>query len=188
MSARVSGVRISLLQLALMRLRNVPPNIIVPSLIEAHKAGLNNITRDNLEAHYMTGGHVQRVVHALVSASKANIDLSFEKATAIDPGHGGPASGATYESIQEKDVNLKIAKYLKTYLEQYVGVQVYMTRTTDVDLTLSKRVENSVANNADVFISIHNNASSNLDTSGAIVFYPNYIVLSSLGVPLSCIS
>ena len=84
MSARVSGVRISLLQLALMRLRNVPPNIIVPSLIEAHKAGLNNITRDNLEAHYMTGGHVQRVVHALVSASKANIDLSFEKATAID--------------------------------------------------------------------------------------------------------
>lgn len=96
-----------------------------------------------------------------------------ELVIAIDPGHGGPASGATYEGIQEKDVNLKIAKYLKTYLEQYVGVQVYMTRTTDVDLTLSKRVENSVANNADVFISIHNNASSNLDTSGAMVFYPN---------------
>ena len=83
-SAKVSGVHISLLQLILMRIRIVPPNIIVPSLIEAHKAGLSNITRDNLEAHYMTGGHVQRVVHALVSASKANIDLSFEKATAID--------------------------------------------------------------------------------------------------------
>ena len=84
LSAKVSGVKISLIQLFLMRIRNVPPGIIVPSLIEAHKAGLHSITRDNLEAHYMTGGHVQRVVHALVSASKANIDLSFEKATAID--------------------------------------------------------------------------------------------------------
>ena len=84
LSAKVSGVKISLMQLFLMRIRNVPPQIIVPSLIEAHKAGLSHITRDNLEAHYMTGGHVQRVVHALVSASKANIDLSFEKATAID--------------------------------------------------------------------------------------------------------
>ena len=80
LSAKVSGVHISLIQLFLMRIRNVPPGVIVPSLIEAHKAGLANITRDNLEAHYMTGGHVQRVVHALVSASKANIDLSFEKA------------------------------------------------------------------------------------------------------------
>ena len=67
-----------------MRIRNVPPNVIVPSLIEAHKAGLDNVTRDKLEAHFLTGGHVQRVVHALVSASKANIELSFEKAAAID--------------------------------------------------------------------------------------------------------
>ena len=66
LSAKVSGVKISLIQLFLMRIRNVPPGIIVPSLIEAHKAGLRTVTRDNLEAHYMTGGHVQRVVHALV--------------------------------------------------------------------------------------------------------------------------
>ena len=101
-SAKVSGVHISLLQLFLMRIRNVPPNIIVPSLIEAHKAGLSNITRDNLEAHYMTGGHVQRVVHALVSASKANIDLSFEKATAIDL-----AGRDVFEAVQTS-VNPKV--------------------------------------------------------------------------------
>lgn len=83
-SAKVSGVSVSLMQLTLMRIRNVPPSIIVPSLIEAHKAGLKYITRDNLEAHYMAGGHVENVVHALVSASKANIDLTFDKATAID--------------------------------------------------------------------------------------------------------
>ncbi|MDP4272635.1 MAG: flotillin-like protein FloA, partial [Bacteroidota bacterium] len=45
---------------------------------------LNKLTRDELEAHYLAGGHVERVVHALVSASKANIDLSFQMATAID--------------------------------------------------------------------------------------------------------
>lgn len=90
------------MQLFLMRIRNVPPGVIVPSLIEAHKAGLSNITRDNLEAHYMTGGHVQRVVHALVSASKANIDLSFEKATAIDL-----AGRDVFEAVQTS-VNPKV--------------------------------------------------------------------------------
>ena len=83
LSAKVSGVHISLIQLFLMRIRNVPPYIIVPGMIEAHKAGLKNITRDELEAHYLAGGHVEKVVHALVSASKANIELPFQMATAI---------------------------------------------------------------------------------------------------------
>lgn len=102
LSAKVSGVHISLVQLFLMRIRNVPPGVIVPSLIEAHKAGLSNVTRDNLEAHYMTGGHVKSVVHALVSASKANIDLSFEKATAIDL-----AGRNVFEAVQTS-VNPKV--------------------------------------------------------------------------------
>ena len=102
LSAKVSGVKVSLIQLFLMRIRNVPPSVIVPSLIEAHKAGLGYITRDNLEAHFMTGGHVQRVVHALVSASKANIDLSFEKATAIDL-----AGRDVFEAVQTS-VNPKV--------------------------------------------------------------------------------
>ena len=79
-----AGVRISLVQLFLMRIRRVPPRTIVYAMIEAHKAGLKSITRDELEAHYLAGGHVEKVVHALVSASKANIDLSFQMATAID--------------------------------------------------------------------------------------------------------
>ena len=83
-SALISGVRISLLQLILMRWRKVPPSIIVRSMIVAHKAGLIQVNRDELEAHYLAGGHVVKVVHALVSANKANIDLSFQMATAID--------------------------------------------------------------------------------------------------------
>ena len=83
-NALSANVRISLVQLFLMRLRRVPPHTIVYAMIEAHKAGLKNVTRDNLEAHYLAGGHVEQVVHALVSASKANIDLPFQMATAID--------------------------------------------------------------------------------------------------------
>jgi uncharacterized protein YqfA (UPF0365 family) len=83
-SALISGVRISLLQLILMRWRKVPPNVIVRSMIEAHKAGLGDIVRDDMEAHYLAGGHVEKVIHALVSANKANIELTFKMATAID--------------------------------------------------------------------------------------------------------
>jgi uncharacterized protein YqfA (UPF0365 family) len=102
LSAKVSGVNISLVQLFLMRIRNVPPYIIVPGLIEAHKAGLSNITRDELEAHYLAGGHVEKVVHALVSASKANIELPFQMATAIDL-----AGRDVFEAVQ-MSVNPKV--------------------------------------------------------------------------------
>jgi len=81
--ALVSGVKISLLQLVFMRWRKVPPGVIVGALIEGTKAGLV-LKRDDLEAHYLAGGHVAQVVHALVSAEKANIDLPFKMATAID--------------------------------------------------------------------------------------------------------
>jgi uncharacterized protein YqfA (UPF0365 family) len=82
-SALVSDVRISLLQLFLMRFRKVPPSVIVRAMIEGTKAGLV-LNRNELEAHYLAGGHVEKVVHALVSAQKANIELSFKMATAID--------------------------------------------------------------------------------------------------------
>ena len=78
-SAKVSGVNISLMQLFLMRIRKVPPYVITQAMIEAHKAGLKSLTRDELEAHYLAGGHVEKVVHALVSASKANIELTFQR-------------------------------------------------------------------------------------------------------------
>jgi uncharacterized protein YqfA (UPF0365 family) len=81
--ALVSGVRISLLQLIFMRWRKVPPSIIVRSLIEGTKAGIE-LKRNDLEAHYLAGGHIEQVVHALVSADKANIELTFNMATAID--------------------------------------------------------------------------------------------------------
>lgn len=99
--ALVSGVRISLLQLIFMRWRKVPPGIIVSAMIEGWKAGLR-LQRNDLEAHYLAGGHVPKVVHALVSASKANIELPFNMATAIDL-----AGRDVFEAVQ-MSVNPKV--------------------------------------------------------------------------------
>ena len=82
-NALLNGVRISLIQLILMRWRKVPPGIIVNSLITGTKAGIK-LNRDQLEAHYLAGGRVTAVVNALISAEKANIPLDFKSATAID--------------------------------------------------------------------------------------------------------
>lgn len=82
-SAQAAGVRINLMQLAFMRIRKVPPGVIVKALVTATKAGLQ-IKRDDLEAHYLAGGRVVPVINALISADKANIDLDFKTATAID--------------------------------------------------------------------------------------------------------
>jgi uncharacterized protein YqfA (UPF0365 family) len=82
-SALVSGVRISLLQLILMRWRKVPPAIIVNNLIAATKAGII-INSNDLETHYLAGGRVKSVVNALISAEKANMGLDVKTATAID--------------------------------------------------------------------------------------------------------
>ena len=81
--ALVSGVHISLVQLFFMRLRKVPPTIIVNNLISSSKAGLK-LNQNELEAHYLAGGRVTNVVNALISADKANISLDFKTATAID--------------------------------------------------------------------------------------------------------
>ena len=82
-SAILSKVKISLLDLIFMRWRKVPPEIIVKGLVNATKAGLV-INSDMLEAHYLAGGNVMKVVAALISADKANIPLDFKAATAID--------------------------------------------------------------------------------------------------------
>lgn len=102
-SALVSGVRISLVQLILMRWRKVPPSIIVNSLIIGTKAGVP-LNRNELEAHYLAGGRVQRVVNALISADKANIELSFKSATAIDLA-GRDVFEAVQMSVNPKVIN-----------------------------------------------------------------------------------
>ena len=82
--ALVSKTPISLLNIVAMSLRKVPPRIIVNARINLTKAGLKDITTEDLETHYLAGGNVSSVVAALIAASKAGIGLDFRKATAID--------------------------------------------------------------------------------------------------------
>ncbi len=93
-NAQISGVRVGLLQLVLMRWRKVPPSVIVNAMITGTKAGLK-LNVNELEAHYMAKGNVVNVVNALISAEKAGIDLDFNKATAIDL-----AGRNVYEAVQ----------------------------------------------------------------------------------------
>ncbi len=82
-TALAARVRIGLGSLVGMRLRKIPPSLIVNALINAIKAGLD-ISSSILETHFMAGGNVVRVVNALIAADKANIPLTFQQATAID--------------------------------------------------------------------------------------------------------
>src|SRR5690606_41908797 len=83
-SAIAAGVRVSLTSLVAMRLRRVPPHRIILPLIKADKAGIEGVNQNQLEAHYLAGGNVDRVVDALIAADKARIALPLEPAAAID--------------------------------------------------------------------------------------------------------
>lgn len=82
--ALVSGAHVGLFNIVFMRFRKVPPKLIVNCKIMAVKAGLANISTDDLESHFLARGDVMRVVQALIAADKANIDLKFNRAAAID--------------------------------------------------------------------------------------------------------
>ena len=81
--AAVSGARVRMIDLIAMRLRKVPPKLMVEARIQMAKAGLELSTND-LEAHYLAGGNVINVVKALIAADKARIELPFRQAAAID--------------------------------------------------------------------------------------------------------
>ncbi|NCB75628.1 MAG: UPF0365 family protein [Negativicutes bacterium] len=82
-SALAAGVRVGIFTLVGMRLRRVPPAKIVMPLIKANKAGLE-VNVNQLEAHFLAGGNVDRVVDALIAAQRAQIPLPFERSAAID--------------------------------------------------------------------------------------------------------
>jgi len=113
-TAIFSGVRVGLLELVFMRIRKVPPSIIVNSLITATKAGIlifdegasqkRSLKASDLETHYLAGGNVPQVIRALISADKANINLTFKQATAIDLA-GRDVFEAVQISVNPKVIN-----------------------------------------------------------------------------------
>lgn len=137
--AFVSGTRIPLFNIIGMSMRKIPPRIIVNARINLFKSGLKHITVEDLETHYLAGGHVPEVVQAMIAADKANIDLDWRRATAIDlagrnireavatsvnpkvidcPSHGGAITGVAKNGIQ---INVRARVTVRTNIAQLVG-------------------------------------------------------------------
>jgi len=105
-----------------------------------------------------------------ISRGKTQENIHINKIVVIDPGHGGSNPGAVYGNVNEKDLNLKVSRILKDKLTAS-GVTVYMTRTDDRDVGLYTRAETANKLNADLFISIHHNASPNTSAQGVMTLY-----------------
>ena len=103
--------KISIIDLIRMRLRKIPPRLITDGVINCHKAGLTHIETDMLETHFLAGGDVANVVFALIAADKANIDLKFETATAIDLA-GRDVKTAVQTSVYPKVIDAPVEGYL----------------------------------------------------------------------------
>ena len=132
-TAIFSGVRVSLLQLAFMRVRKVSPSLIVNSLITSTKAGLQ-LTANDLETHFLAGGNVPSVIKALISADKANIPLTFKQATAIDL-----AGRNVFEAVTTS-VNPKVINTPSVAAVSQDGIQLIVIARVTVRANISQLV------------------------------------------------
>jgi len=132
-TAIFAGVKVTIGELIGMRIRKVPPGIIVNSLITATKAGLTVTTRE-LETHYLAGGDVPNVIRALISAEKANISLTFKQATAINL-----AGRDVFEAVQIS-VNPKVINTPKVAAVAADGIQLIAIARVTVRASLAQLV------------------------------------------------
>lgn len=133
-TAFFSGVKVSIFKdLVGMRLRKVPPGPIVKAQITASKAGLS-LDMGKLEAHYLAGGSVVKVIQALISADKANLGLVFERAAAIDL-----AGRDVFEAVQIS-VNPKVIETPKIAAVAKDGIVVQVTARVTVRANLDRLI------------------------------------------------
>lgn len=132
-TAVFANVSVTIGELIGMRIRKVPPSVIVNSLITATKAGLTVTTRE-LETHYLAGGNVPNVIRALISADKANINLTFKQATAIDL-----AGRDVFEAVQIS-VNPKVITTPKVAAVAADGIQLIAVARVTVRANIQQLV------------------------------------------------
>ncbi|SMP14353.1 N-acetylmuramoyl-L-alanine amidase [Venenivibrio stagnispumantis] len=146
----------------------------------------NIAKKENKEKPNKTDDKEDIVLSMLASAisNKSDLDDDMDlpkekkfkgkkKVIVIDPGHGGKDAGATANGLVEKDINLKVAKMLKNYLEKDGRFTVYLTREDDTFIPLYDRTVFAIEKKADLFVSIHTNASENTALSGTYIYTLN---------------
>jgi len=132
-SALAAGARVSLGSIIGMRLRRVPPVAIVNPRISLVKAGID-VPVEQLEAHFLAGGHVESVASALISADKAKMDLSFDRAAAIDL-----AGRQVFEAVQ-MSVNPRVITTPKVAAVAKDGIQLMALSRVTVRTNLERLV------------------------------------------------
>ena len=132
-SAVAAGVKISFFNLIGMRLRRVAPDLVIAPMIKSHKAGLD-LNTDQLEAHYLAGGNVDRVVDALIAAQRAEIELTFERAAAID------LAGRDVLKAVQMSVNPKVIQTPVVTAVAMDGIQVMATARVTVRANIDRLV------------------------------------------------
>jgi uncharacterized protein YqfA (UPF0365 family) len=133
LTALFSGVSVSIGQLIGMRLRKVPPSLVVNNLIKAVKSGLK-ITVNEIETHYMAKGNVNAVINSLISAEKAHLGLTFDLAAAIDL-----AGRDVYQAVQES-VNPKVIACPPVTAVAKDGIQLIVKSQVTVRANIHKLV------------------------------------------------
>jgi len=140
LQAMLSGAKVALLDLLMMRFRKVRPDVIVINRISAKKAGLE-IPTNVLEAHYLAGGNVSRVVRAMIAADKAKIDLGWERATAIDLA-GRDILDAVKTSVDPKVIDCPSQQSGKTTIDAVAqdGIQLQAKARVTVRTNIARLV------------------------------------------------
>ncbi|MGN6627144.1 MAG: flotillin-like protein FloA [Tepidisphaeraceae bacterium] len=138
--ALTSGARVSFIQLVGMSLRKINPNLIVAARIQATRAGLS-IPQDEMESHVLAGGNLMRVINAMIAANKANIELTWKNATAIDLA-GRDILDAVQTSVNPKVIDVPSAAMGRNTIDAVAknGIQLRVKARVTVRTAINRLV------------------------------------------------
>ena len=137
--------KIGMIKLVIMRIRKIPPKLVTEGIINLHRAGLDLITSEELETHYLASGNVSNVVNALIAADKANIELNYKTATAIDLA-GRDVKEAVQTSVYPKVIDCpvdgKVSAVAKDGIELKARARV--TVRTNIDQLVGGATDDTI--------------------------------------------
>ncbi len=137
--------KIGMLKLVIMRIRKIPPKLISDGIINLHRAGLDFVTSEELETHFLASGNVKNVVNALIAADKANIELDYKTATAIDLA-GRDVKEAVQTSVYPKVIDCpvdgKVSAVAKDGIELKARARV--TVRTNIDQLVGGATDDTI--------------------------------------------
>ena len=137
--------KVGMIKLVIMRIRKIPPKLVTDGIINLHRAGLDFVTSEELETHFLASGNVANVVNALIAADKANIELDYKTATAIDLA-GRDVQEAVQTSVYPKVIDCpidgKVAAVAKDGIELKAKARV--TVRTNIDQLVGGATDDTI--------------------------------------------